>query len=116
MFSVLLYLQEQKTPFEMHFGRKPGTKLSNLINAILVDSKDLSVDITCNSSGEITDHLVMSMKKNNYPKYWRLLTFTQRQKPSNTVSNGKNTHYPFTFFKMTTQKARLEANSKVNLK
>ena len=53
----------KKTPFELHFGRKPGTKLSNLKNAISVNSKDISVYITRNSAGEITDHLVMSKKR-----------------------------------------------------
>ena len=88
----------KKTPFEQHFGRKPRTKLSNHKNAISVDSKELSVYITRNSTGEITDHLVMSKKKNNDPKYRRGMTFTQNKKSSNTVSNGKNHNYPFTFY------------------
>ena len=88
----------KKTPFELHFGREPGTKLSNLKNSILVNSKDLSVYITRNSAGEITDHLVMSKKKTNDLKYRRGMTFTQKQKPSNTVSKEKNTIYLFTFF------------------
>ena len=58
----------KKTPFELHFGREPGTKLSNLKNSISVNSKDLSVYITRNSAGEITDHMVMSKKKTNDPK------------------------------------------------
>ena len=86
----------KKTPFE-HFGRKPGTKLSILKNAISVDSKELSVYITRNSAGEITDHLVMSKKKSNDPKYRRGMTFTQNKKPSNTVGKNRNFNYPFTF-------------------
>ena len=33
--------ETKKTPFELHFRREPGTKLSNLKNAVSVDSKDL---------------------------------------------------------------------------
>ena len=55
--------ETKKNLFELPFGRKPWTKMSNLKNAIWVDSKDLSVYITRNSAGEITDHLVMSKKK-----------------------------------------------------
>ena len=107
-----IHSEIKKTSFELHFGREPETKLSNIKNAISVDSKDLSVYITRNKSGEITDHLVMSKKKFNYPKNRRGMTFTQKQKPSNTVSNGKNTDYPFTFF----GKARLKANLAINRK
>ena len=92
-----IHSETKKTPFELHFGREPGTKLSNLKNAISVDSKGLSIYITCNSAGEITHHLVMSKKKTNDPIYRRGMPFTQKQKPSNTVSNEKNTTYPFTF-------------------
>ena len=92
------HTEMKKTPFEQHFGRKPRTKLSNLKNAISVDSKELSVYITRNSTDEITDHLVTSKKKKNDPKYRRRMTFTQNKKPSNTVSNGKNHNFPFTFY------------------
>ena len=37
------HAETKKTPFELHFGRKPGTKLSNLKNAISIDSKELSL-------------------------------------------------------------------------
>ena len=106
--------EREKTPFELHFGREPGTKLSNLKNAISVDSKDLSVYITRNSAGEITDHLVMSKKKTNDPKYRRGMTFTQKQKPSNTVCNEKNTNYPFTFFEKVHTKCSLGSKFKNN--
>ena len=43
----------QKTPFELHFGQKPRTKLTNLKNVISADSKDLSLYITRSSTGEI---------------------------------------------------------------
>ena len=58
-----IHSETKKTPFETHFGREPRTKLSNLKRAVSVDSKDLSVYITRNSAGEITDHLVMSKQK-----------------------------------------------------
>ena len=90
-----IHSETKKTSFDLHFGREPGTKSSNLKIANSVDSKDLSVFITRNSAGEITDHLVMSK---NDPKYRRGMTFTKKQKPSNTVSIEKNTNYPFTFF------------------
>ena len=70
----------KKTPFELHFGRTPRTKLSNLRSSISVDSKDLSVYITSNSAGQITDHLVMSKKKTAEPKYKRGMTFSQTKK------------------------------------
>ena len=85
----------RKTPFELHFGRKPRTKLTNLKNAISADSKDLCVYITRSSTGEITDHLVMSKKKTTDPKYRRGMTFSQTKKPPNTVSTNK---YPFSFY------------------
>ena len=102
----------KKTPFELHFGREPGTNLSNLKNSISVNSKDLSVYITRNSAGEITDHLVMSKKKTNDPKYRRGMTLTQKQKPSNTVSKEINTNYPFTFFEKTHTKCSLGSKFK----
>ena len=49
----------------------------------------------------------MSKKKINDPKYRRGMTFTQKQKPSNTVSYGKNTNYPFTFFEKAHTKSSL---------
>ena len=62
------HTEMKKTPFEVHFGQKPGTKLSNLKNAISVDSKVLSVYISCKSSGDITDYLVISRKRSNDSK------------------------------------------------
>ena len=41
----------KKSPFELHFGRKPGTKLFNLKNTVPVDSKELSVYTTRNWAG-----------------------------------------------------------------
>ena len=105
------HTEMMKTPFEQHFGRRPRTKLSNLNNAISVDSKELSVYITRNSTGEITDHLVMSKKKSKDPKYRRGMTFTQNKKPSNTVNSDRNFYYPFTFYEKTHTKAHLETNS-----
>ena len=106
--------ETKKTPFELHFGREPGTKLSTLKKAISVDSKDLSVYITRNSAGEITDHLVMSKKKTNDPKYRRGMTFTQKQKPSNTVSTEKIRTTRLLSLKKHIQNAHSEANLKTN--
>ena len=66
----------KKTPFELHFGRKPETKFSNLKNTVPLDSKVLSFYIICNSAGKITDHLVMSKKRTTNPKHRRELSFT----------------------------------------
>ena len=41
-----VHSETKETPFELHFGRTPRTKLSNLKLSIPVDSKDLSVYIT----------------------------------------------------------------------
>ena len=101
------HTEMKKTPFEQHFGRQPRIKLSNLKNAISVDSNELSVYITRNSTGEITDHLVMLKKQNNDPKYRRGMTFTQNNKPSNTVSSDRNSNYPFTFYEKTRTKSSL---------
>ena len=54
----------------------------------------------------------MSKKKINDPKYRRGKTFTQKQKPSNTVSNEKNTNYPFTFFEKAHTKCSLGSKFK----
>ena len=107
-----IHSETKKTPFELHFGREPGTKLSNPKNAISVDSEDLSVYITRNSADEITDHLVMSKKKTNDPKYRMGMTFTQKQKQLNTVSNEKNTNYPFTFLEKAHTKCSLGSKFK----
>ena len=115
VFRFTTHSETKTTPFELHFGREPGTKLSNLKNAISVNSKDLSVYITHNLAGEITDHLVMSKKKTNDPKYRRGMTLTQKQKPSNTVSKEKNTNYPFYFFEKTQTKCSLGSKFKNKL-
>ena len=49
----------------------------------------------------------MSKRKSNDPKYRRGMTFTQNKKPSNTVSNGKNHNYPFTFYEKAHTKSSL---------
>ena len=46
----------------------------------------LSVNITRNPTGEITDHLVMSKKKTIDPKYKQGMTFTQTKKPPNAIN------------------------------
>ena len=69
--------ETKKTPFEIQFGRAPRTRLTNLKKAVSVDSKVLSVYITRNTAGEITDHLVMSKKKTVEPKFRRGMSFSQ---------------------------------------
>ena len=81
----------KKMPFELHFCRNSGTKLSNLKNTVSVDSIKRSVYITRNSGGEITDHMVMWKKGTTDPKHQRGMTFTQNKNPTNTVSFEKYT-------------------------
>ena len=90
-----IHSETKKTPFEALLGRAPRTKHSNL--SISVDSKVLSVYITRNSAGEITDHLVMSKQKMVAPKFRRGMTFSQTKKLTNTVRTNKF-NYPFKFY------------------
>ena len=46
----------------------------------------------------------MSKKQTTHPEYQRVMTFTQNNKPTNTVSMEKNTNYSFTFFEKTQKK------------
>ena len=101
----------KKTPFEIHFGRETGTKLSNLKNAVSVDSKDLSVYITQNSAGEITDHLVMSKKKTVDPKFRRGMTIQQTKKPTGSVSMNKFKN-PSKFYEKNYKKGSLDSKLK----
>ena len=103
--------ETKKTPFEAHFGRATKTKLFNLKNAISVDSKDLSAHITRNTTGEITDHLVMSKKMTVEPKFRREMTFSQTEKPTNTVSTNKF-NYPFKFYEKNYKKNSLDSKIK----
>ena len=86
-----IHSETKKTPLEKHFGREPRTELSNLKNAVSVDSKNLSVYITRNSAGEITDHLVMSKKKTQIQTRDDV---PANQKPTGSVSMNKF-EYPF---------------------
>ena len=104
-----IHSETKKTPFELHFGRTPRTKLSNLKNSNLVDSKDLSVYITRNSTGQITDHLVMSKKKIAEPRYKRGMTFSQIKKPISAVSKFE---YPFKFYEKNYKKGSMESKFK----
>ena len=69
-----IHSETRKTSFESHFGRAPRTRLSNVKNSVLVDSKGLSVYFTRNSTGEITDLFVISKKKSyqfgKYEQIW----------------------------------------------
>ena len=106
-----IHSETKKTPFELHFGRKPRTKLSNLKNSILVDSKDVSVYITRNSTGQITDHLVMSKKKIAEPRYKRGMTFSQTKQPTSAVSKFE---YLFKFYEKNYKKESMESKLKKN--
>ena len=110
--SILANLEDGQnlSPFEAHFGRATRTKLCNLKNAISVDSKDLSVYITRNTAGEITDHLVRS-KKTVEPKFRRGMTFSQSKKPTNTVSTNKF-NYPFKLYEKNYKKNSLDSKFK----
>ena len=61
---------------------KKSKTCSACLNAL--DSKELSVHITRNSAGQITDHLVMSKKKTVEPKFRRGITFSQTKKPTSS--------------------------------
>ena len=58
-----------KSPFELHFGRKPNTELNLLASKMFNGRKDVSVEgklpvyITRNSDGQITDHIVMAKRR-----------------------------------------------------
>ena len=60
----------------------------------------MSVYITRDSNGHITDHIVMSKKKMDN-KFKRGMTFTQKKStataPSNPVRNNNNHNYPYSF-------------------
>ena len=76
-----------------------------------MDSKDLSVSITRNSAGDVTDHLVMSKKKMAEPKYKRGMTFSQTKKPTNSVCTVKFEN-PFKFCKKNHEKGSMESKIK----
>ena len=86
VLRIMTLSESKKSPIEIHFGREPKTKLSNLKNAVSVDSKDLSVFITRNSAGEIIGHMVMSKKKTIEPKLRRGMTFSETKNLTSSVS------------------------------
>ena len=106
-----IHSETKKTPFETHSRWEPRTNLSNLKSAVSVDSKDLSVYITRNSAGEITDHLVTSNKKTVDPKFRRGMTFQQTKKPTGSVSMNKF-QYLFEFYEMNYKKGSLDSEFK----
>ena len=111
VLRITVHSETKKTPFELHFGLTPRTKLSNLKSSISVDSKDLSVYITQNSAGEITDDLVMSKTKMTDPKFKRGMTFSQTKKPISSVSTNK-LEYRFKFYKKNYEKKSMESKFK----
>ena len=75
-----LHSEIKKTPVESRFGREPRTKLSNLKNAIQVDSKDLSVYITRNSAEKR-----QCQRKDNRAKIQTGKDFSQTKKATSSV-------------------------------
>ena len=81
----MTHSETKKTPFEIHLGQEPSTKLSNLKTAVSVDSNDISVYSTRKWAREKTEHLVMSKKTTVEPKLRRGMTFSQTKKPTSSV-------------------------------
>ena len=98
--------ETKKTPFELHFGRTPRTKLSNL-KVLFQWTPKTSVYITRNSAGQITDQLVLSKKKMAEPKYKRGMTFSETKKMTSSVSTNK-IEYPFKFYEKNYKKGSME--------
>ena len=111
MLRFTIHSETKRTPFEIHFGREPRTKLSDLKNAVSVDSKDLLVYMTRKSAGEITDHLVMSKQKTVDPKNKRGMMFHQTKKPTGSVSVNIF-EYPFKCYEMNFKKGSQESTFK----
>ena len=107
LLRFTIHSEIQKTPFDLYIGQKPRSKLTNLKNAFSADAQDLSVYITRSSTGEITDHLVMSKKKANEPKYRRGMTFSRTRRPLNTVSTNS---YPFSIYEKAYKRTPWAAN------
>ena len=103
-----IHSETKKTPLETHFGHASRTRLSKLKKSVSVDSKDLSVYITRNSAGEITDNLVMSKKDDGGTE---VQTFSQTKKPTSSVSMNKF-EYPFKFYDKNYKKGSLESKVK----
>ena len=79
-----------------------------------MDSKDLSVYITRNLAGEITDHLVMSKKKTVEQILKQGMTFSQTKNPTSSVST-ENFKYLSKFYEEKYKKLSLDSYSKNKL-
>ena len=66
----------KRTPFELHYGRKPRTELTNIAKdgkTYLSDWSEISISapnkpkiptyVGCDADGEITNHMVMAKTK-----------------------------------------------------
>ena len=105
-----IHSETKKTPFEIHFGREPRTKSSNL-KMLFQQTQKSSRSTLPETRQEKTDHLVMSKKKTVYPKYKRGMTFQQTKKPTGSISINKF-EYPFKFYEKNYKKGSLESKFK----
>ena len=106
-----------KTPFELHNGRKPRTKLTNIIKdgkSFLSDWSELSISapnrpkipvyVGRDAHGEITNHIVMARTKTE-----------ERQLAAETKSPKKkrsSVRYPFKIFEKRHNRKSLEGRFK----
>ena len=110
MLRFTVQSETKKTLFEIHCGREPRTKLSNLKNAVSVDSKDLSVYFTKFGGGN--NGLPSNVQKKTVDsKYKREMTFQQTKKPTGSVSMNKF-EYIFKFFEKNYKKGSLDSKFK----
>ena len=113
-----------KTPFELHHGRKPRTKIINLTNkqtSLLSDWKTLCnlenperlpVYITRDKEGNISDYLVMAAKKTE-PEKPKTGTPTLKRKTTRLSVNENK--FPYYFVERNHQKKSFESKYKPKL-
>ena len=113
-----------KTPFELHHGRKPRTRIINLTNkqtSLLSDWKTLCnlenpeilpVYITRDKDGNVTDHLVMATKKTE-PEQTRTEIPTLKRKTTRISVNENK--FPYYFVERNHQKKSFESKYKPKL-
>ena len=111
-----------KTPFELHHGRKPRTKLTNLINkqtSLLSDWKSicdlenpgrLPVYITRDKNGNVSDYLIMSKRREEKPA--ATTTPTSKRK---TIRIPVNKKFPYFFVEKHHQKKSFDSKYKPKL-
>ena len=112
-----------KTPFELHHGRKPRTKLINFSNkqnsllsnwetlCNLENPERLPVYITRDSRGNISDYLVMAKRKTG-PTTPKIESPTKRKPTRIPVNKNK---FPYYFVERNHQKKSFESKYKPKL-